>query len=119
MIIKQIGVFSSGKIIGLIYALIGLLIGGLFSLFALISSAIGLAASGGETEAWIGALFGVGAVIIFPIFYGVLGFVGGLLSALLYNLVAGLVGGLEIEVEGSGQAASPLPTAGGPAVASY
>ena len=104
MVIKRIGAFSSGKIVGLIYAL---------------GSAIGLAASGGEAEAWIGALFGVGAVIILPIFYGVLGFVGGLLSALLYNLVAGLVGGLEIEVEGSGQAASPLPTAGGPAVASY
>lgn len=104
MVIKRIGVLSSGKIVGLLYALFGLLIGGLFSIFSLIGSAIGLAASGGETEAWIGALFGIGAVFIFPIFYGFLGFIGGILSALFYNLVAAMVGGLELEVEGPAQA---------------
>ena len=49
------------------------------------------------------------------LFYGFLGFIGGILSALFYNLVAGMVGGLELEVEGPPQ----KPTAAAPAVASY
>jgi hypothetical protein len=44
----------------------------------------------------------VGAVIFLPIFYGIIGFVGGLISALLYNLIARLVGGIELEVEQRG-----------------
>ena len=46
-----------------------------------------------------GALFGVGAVVAFPIFYGCLGFVGLLFAAWLYNLVAGVVGGVEVEIQ--------------------
>jgi hypothetical protein len=44
-------------------------------------------------------LFGVGAVIALPIIYGLIGFLSGLLMAGLYNLVTGLIGGLEIELE--------------------
>jgi hypothetical protein len=44
-------------------------------------------------------LFGAGSVIFLPIFYGILGFVLGLITALLYNLVARLVGGIQIELE--------------------
>jgi hypothetical protein len=44
----------------------------------------------------MGAVFGVGAVVILPIFYGVMGGLMGLLMAWLYNLVAGFVGGVEI-----------------------
>jgi hypothetical protein len=32
-----------------------------------------------------------------PLFYGILGFVFGLIAALLYNGVARLIGGVEIE----------------------
>ena len=31
--------------------------------------------------------------------YGVMGFIGGAIGAFVYNLVAGVVGGIEIEVE--------------------
>jgi hypothetical protein len=44
-------------------------------------------------------VFGVGAVVVLPVFYGLMGFVGGLLSSALYNLVARTVGGVELEVE--------------------
>jgi hypothetical protein len=43
-----------------------------------------------------GMLFGVGAIILFPIFYGVMGFLVGALGAFIYNLVSGFVGGLEL-----------------------
>jgi hypothetical protein len=44
-------------------------------------------------------LFGAGAVIALPLFYGALGFVTTFLAALLYNAVAGMVGGVELEVQ--------------------
>ena len=43
-------------------------------------------------------LFGAGAVVILPIVYGCIGFVGGLIMAPLYNLVAKVVGGIEVEL---------------------
>lgn len=46
-----------------------------------------------------GVLFGVGSIILLPFLYGVLGLVGGLISALLYNLIARFVGGIELVLE--------------------
>ena len=47
----------------------------------------------------MGALFGVGAVIFMPLFYGALGFITGIITAALYNLVAGWIGGVELQLE--------------------
>jgi hypothetical protein len=44
-------------------------------------------------------LFGVGAVILLPLFYGLMGFLMGMLTAALYNLIAGWLGGVELEVQ--------------------
>lgn len=55
--------------------------------------------SDGELGALGGLFFGVGAVIFLPLFYGVLGFVAGLISAFAYNVIAGAFGGLELEIE--------------------
>lgn len=44
-----------------------------------------------------GIMFGFG--IFMPIIYGVMGFVGGIIAAALYNLFAGWIGGIEVEVE--------------------
>ena len=44
-------------------------------------------------------VFGVGAVVILPIVYGILGAIFGALTAALYNLVAGMAGGLRLDVE--------------------
>ena len=41
---------------------------------------------------------GVGAVIVFPILYGLMGFVATLIAAWLYNVAAGVVGGVEVDV---------------------
>ena len=45
-----------------------------------------------------GPLEALGWLIGIPIGYGVLGFIGGILSAWIYNLVAGWVGGMKIEL---------------------
>jgi hypothetical protein len=44
-------------------------------------------------------MFGVGAIIILPILYGIFGALGGALTAVMYNVVAGMVGGLVVETE--------------------
>lgn len=93
MIVKQIGVLSAGKMLGALYGILGLLLGGLFTLFAV----IGFSGSG-EGGGQFAFLFGVGAIIIFPLMYGFIGFVGGIISAALYNLLSSVVGGIEIEM---------------------
>lgn len=100
MTVKRIGALSLAKVMGLIYGGLGLLFGLVFSFFALLGAAFGRAFEGASgLEALFGALFGVGAVIFLPIFYGLMGFLAGLLVATLYNFAARVVGGLELEVE--------------------
>jgi hypothetical protein len=97
MIVKRIGVLSLGRIMGIMYGGIGLFFGAIFAIVSLAGAAIGAGMSE-SGNAWVGAFFGVGAVVLMPVLYGVLGFVGGLLSALVYNLAARFVGGLELDV---------------------
>jgi len=87
---------SAAKVAGLLYVVIGLVAGAFVSLFAMAGAAIG-AGSGNGDGATFGALFGVGAIILLPIFYGFFGFVGTLIMAALFNLAAGMVGGIEVD----------------------
>ena len=96
-VLKRVGVLSVAKVLGAWYALMGLVAGALFSLFSVLGAAIGMAS--GEGEAVWALLFGVGAIIIMPIFYGLLGVVFGALGALFYNLTAKIAGGIELELE--------------------
>lgn len=95
MIINRVGPMSCAKIAGTLYALIGLLIGACFSLFAL----LGGFTSDTAGAAGLGAIIGVGAIVILPLLYGGLGFIATLIGAWLYNLVAGLVGGIELDTQ--------------------
>lgn len=97
VVIRKIGVLSVAKVFGLVYAGIGLLLGAIVSVFSSIGSLLGTLGQGNGNALW-GLLFGVGAIIFLPIFYGVLGFLVTALSAAIYNLAAGLVGGIEIEI---------------------
>jgi len=101
MVIRRVRVWSVAKIAGATYAALGLLIGLMFAAFSMVGAGIASAAregEGGGLPAGLGALFGVGAIIIAPIFYGVCGLIFGAIGAALYNLFAGMVGGVEIEV---------------------
>jgi hypothetical protein len=102
-VVKRVGVLSLGKVLGVLYALLGLIIGAFFSLFAL----VGAVAAGGEGGAAT-LLFGVGAIIMFPVLYGIGGFIGGIIVAALYNVVVSVAGGIELELEHAPRAAFPV-----------
>jgi hypothetical protein len=107
--LKKIGIYSCAKVMGILYAAVGLIFGVFISLFSL---ALGsLAHNMGESGGFFGALFGVGSIIILPIFYGVLGFVAGAIMAWVYNMVAQSFGGVEMEFEDTRVVSQP-PAAG-------
>jgi hypothetical protein len=96
MVINRVGPLSVAKLAGALYATIGLIFGALVSLLALVGS---LGASADESEAAaLGAIFGTSAVILLPLLYGCLGFVMTLLGAALYNAMARIFGGVQIDV---------------------
>ena len=47
----------------------------------------------------VGSMLGAGAIVAMPLFYGCIGFVGSLIVAALYNIVANVVGGVEVDLE--------------------
>jgi hypothetical protein len=98
MVLKSIGVMSAAKVVGVLYAVMGLLMGIVFgSIFALIPAM----ASGPESDVpgWLAPMFGFGAIVFMPVFYGICGFVGGAIAAAIYNALAGIIGGLELRLE--------------------
>ena len=97
MVIRRVDPLSAGKIAGLLYAMIGLLFGAVFSVIGMAGATF--ASEAGDGAPFLGALFGVGAIIVLPIFYGVLGFIAGVIGAALYNLFAAMVGGVVIQTE--------------------
>lgn len=98
MVIKSVGVLSVGKMYGAIAAAMGLLFGIIIALFSMVAGAgLGLVAEG--QNPLVASMFGVGAIIALPIFYGCMGFVAGAVGAVFYNAFAGMVGGVEIQTE--------------------
>jgi len=96
--IKSIDPISCGKIVGILYTLAGLVIGAIVALIAILGFSIGSSVGEGG-GGMFGLLFGAGAIVFFPLLYGILGFIGGLLAAVFYNLAANFVGPLEIGTE--------------------
>ena len=114
--VKKIGVLSMGIFMAIYMALFGLL-SGIFSMVisAILNSMVAQLSSQFGTEIpGASVLGGVGwlTVIIFPILFGVIGFIFGTASALFYNLVAKYIGGvkMDLETEGAGAAQPQQPT---------
>lgn len=91
--IKRIGAMQLGKLSAVLYGLMGLLFIPIFALSML------TAGSSQSEQAIPFAAIGIVGIFLFPILYAVMGFVIGVIGALLYNLAAKWVGGIEVEVE--------------------
>lgn len=82
--IRRIAPGQTAKVLGILYVILG----ALFMPFFLIAAAL----SPGETG------FGIGFALAMPIVYGVFGAIMVAIFCALYNLVAGWVGGIEVEL---------------------
>jgi hypothetical protein len=92
-VLKRIGPGSAFKIGFVSYTLIGFIAGLLCSLIALSGVPFALH----SYIPWTRSM-GVIAVIVCPLAYGVIGGMAALISALIYNLSARWVGGIEVEI---------------------
>ena len=100
--IRKLGVLSVAKIEGAILFVLSLLISIPYGLILIIYGLVGGSAIGNSAGLAIGAggvVIGLLIMVGLPILYGTMGFVGGAIAALLYNLFSNWVGGIEIEVE--------------------
>ena len=94
--LKRLGVLSVAKFQGLMMAVVGLLLGGVMYL----TQALLMGGFSAETpEAQILSAFGPVMILVFPLAYGLMGFVMGVVGAALYNLIARLIGGIEVELK--------------------
>lgn len=90
--IRRFGVGQTAKVVGALYALMGLILVPVVLIVGMVSpdkSAVG-----------------PGFALLLPVLYGVLGFIFTAIGCAVYNFVAGLVGGIEVELDGSRASAS-------------
>jgi len=111
IIVRRVGVLSIAKIEGFLMFIVGLIVGVLYGL-AFMLFGVTVSSFSGRSDSQ--ALSGVSAVVIgllimigVPIFYGIMGFIGGAIGGLIYNIASGIVGGIKLELEGVQQYAPP------------
>jgi len=82
--LTRISILQSSKIITALYAILGLV-------YSLIG--VPMILLGGDELRIIGVIY-----LIMPVFMAIFGFIGFVIFAALYNLMAGVLGGIEYEV---------------------
>ena len=97
MVVRRLGVWSVARIYGALSGAFGLIAGAILALLSMVGA--GLAARSGDAPAFLGPIFGIGAIVLLPVLYGAMGLAVGALSAVLYNLFAGMVGGIELDIQ--------------------
>ena len=106
--IRSVGVLSVAKIMGATQACMGLIFVPFFLLFAVLSA---LAPMQNKPWGTLGAVGMAATAILLPVFYGVFGFIAGAVGALIYNLLAKWLGGIQIELQFSPVGDVAQPTA--------
>jgi uncharacterized membrane protein len=93
-VIQRIGLASAFKVGLVVYGCLGLVAGVLCSAIAF--AQVQLA---GHPHMPFGHWGGVLALILCPLIYGLIGGIAAFISAFLYNLASGWVGGLQVEIK--------------------
>ena len=98
--LRRLDPVSLAKVMAMGYALIGLIAGAIIALLSFAGVGLGaaMAEHGGAESSLIAAALGVGAIIILPLFYAVMGFIGGLIAGLVFNVALRWAGGLQLDL---------------------
>ena len=102
IVIRRVGVLSLGVMSGILSAIGGLIAGLLMAgFFSIISAFSGAAGDIYDMDGlgFMGWMFSGMVIFIYPILYGVAGFLSGVIGGALYNLFAGWVGGIKVELK--------------------
>lgn len=83
--IRHLHAVQAAKVMAVVYGIIGLIFIPLFFVFSAFL----------PTEERMGAVF----LLVLPVIYAIVGFVGTLIAAVVYNLAAGWVGGFSVDLE--------------------
>jgi uncharacterized membrane protein YkvI len=94
-VLARIGPGSAFKVGLVVYGFVGFILGVVCFLMALAGTSFARQAH----LPFAGAAVGIVALILCPILYGILGGIIAVISAVIYNLAAGWVGGLEVEIK--------------------
>jgi hypothetical protein len=89
-VVQRVTRFSIGqtaKVVGLLYGVLGVILLPFFLIAAVLGPEEGS--------------FGVGFALALPVLYGVAGFIFTAIGCALYNWLAGMVGGVEFELDTS------------------
>jgi hypothetical protein len=100
--IRKLGVLSVAKMQAAVCLVVSLLISIPYGLVIILYALFGAGIMGGNAGLAVGGggvVIGVLVMIGLPILYCIIGFIGGAIGALVYNIFAGIVGGIEMEVE--------------------
>lgn len=98
--LKRIDPLSAGKMLMMIYGILGAIIGIVYSIMIFIFGSIAGVSNDKVILGVAGGAFGgllIGA--FFVVMYALIGFLAGIIGAAIYNLVAKKVGGLKLELE--------------------
>lgn len=113
MTIRRFSVLSIAKMQSLLMGVIGLIIGVLYGLIFIFlgaaATAIGARSDGPNIGGLPSIAIGLILMIAIPIFYAILGFIVGCIWALVYNVAAGVVGGIKFELESAAPQYAPPP----------
>ena len=94
MTIRRIDPLSLAKIAAVLNAAVGFLFGA-----GLYFTSTVLRPNASPPSHGLGSFGGALVFILLPFLYGALGFLGSLLGAWVYNLIAGAIGGVVLETE--------------------
>ncbi len=109
---KHLDPISVGKVTGIVAAILGLingilaslalqaisgLIGGIIGSVPIVGASAAAQTGATQASALLAGLSGT-AIIAFPILGLIIGFLGGIIGAIIYNLTASIIGGIHVEM---------------------
>ena len=94
-LLSYVAPVRAGLVLAIMYALFGVIVGLMFVPFIIFGAVLDKTGNAPPVPA---AVMGLFAAVFVPIMYAILGFIGGVIAAAVYNLVAKWTGGFEFEV---------------------